>query len=604
MGSLSCNRAMGVQSSSKHSFDKIKNIPNDQYACTECNLIPEILDINYDKYMIKFKCPKDGEKEVEIKSYFQKEIPSLYCMSQCSQCNSEHKKQIDNENDIFNYCQECKESLCQSCSSKHKHKSPFIKVNELNSKCIYHNKEYIKYCKFCKNHFCDEDKPDCEHKLEEIQNPKPNDIQLIKDKQKILEKNIELEHYLIKFLDTILIYYEKHPKNYHNSINISNISKSIINDDKQNKQNNILREKINHLEKTILHSLNVKLGVELKGDEIKINLNNRNVGNIELNLMCQVGFENLKEINLSNNNISDIAPIKNLTTTQLQKVDLSSNKIQNINVLETVLENNKDIESIKLNNNLIKDITILKKKKLSVLKEINLDNNRIIQKEFLEIKNLFRDKLKTTKAGNEFNECVLIYELNPKDNKIKIFGTEFVNNNRNYCKLKFKNNEKENEINEYYKYTKANENETLEIKLIMNKNISNINCFFNECSSLISISNDITYWNISKIKNMSNVFSGCSSLKSLPDISDWETENVVDMSYMFSGCSSLISLPLIDKWNTGNVTDMQYMFYGCSNLKNLPDISKWDFSKVSNIHNMFDGCSSLTYIPDIKLKNS
>ena len=597
MGSLPCFEDNDVQQSNKYSFDDIKKIPNDQYACTECNLMPEILDLNFDNNKLRFKCPKHGEKDVVIQSYFEKEIQYLYYNSRC---NSDHKMQKDNIDDIFNYCQECKKYLCQSCSLKHEHKS--LKVNELNSKCHNHLKVYTKYCKICQNHYCDEDITDCGHNLEEIKKPNGSDIEKIQNKKEILEKNIELEKYCIKLFDTIITYWEKHPSNYYNSINISNIANSIIKDDKKNI---ILLEKINQLEKKILDILNVKLGVELKGDEIAINLNNKNVGNIELNLLSEVGFKNLKEINLSKNNISDIEPIKNFKTTHLQKIDLSSNKIKDINTLKTVLDNNKDIQSIKLNNNLIKDITIFKDNKFSQLKEINLDNNRILEKDFQEVKNMLGDKLKTTKSGNEFNECILKYQLNPKDNKIQIFGSEFVNNNRNYCKLKFKNNdnkyENENEIHEYYKYTKTNENEILEIKLIMNKNISNINCFFNECSSLISISDDITYWDISNIKHMSNVFSGCSSLNSLPDISNWETKNVIDMSYMFSGCSSLISLPEIDKWNTGNVTDMQYMFSGCSKLKDLPDISKWDFSKVNNINYMFNGCLSLINIPVIRI---
>ena len=597
MGSLTC-KEIKVQQPKKYSFDEIKSIPNDQYACTECNLIPEILDLNFDKHMLKLNCPKHGLNEIDIKLYFQKEIQYLYYKSSC---NSDNKMQKDNINDIFNYCQECKEYLCQSCSLKHKHK--LLKVNELNSKCHNHLKVYTRYCKICQNHFCDEDNIDCGHKLEEIKDPNIKYIKLIKGKKAILEKNIELEEYLIKLFDTIITYYEKHPSNYYNSINISNIANSIIKDDNKN---NILLEKINQLEKKILDILNVKLGVELKGDEIAINLNNKNVGNIELNLLSEVGFKNLKEINLSKNNISDIEPIKNFKTTKLQKIDLSSNKIKDVNALKPVLDKNKDIESIKLNNNLIKDISIFKENKFSQLKEINLDNNRILEKDFQDVKNMLGEKLKTTKTGNEFNECILKYQLNPKDNKIQIFGSEFVNNNRNYCKLKFKNkeneneNENENEIHEHYKYTKANENEILEIKLIMNKNISNINCFFNECSSLISISDDITYWDISNIKSMSNVFSGCSSLNSLPNISNWETKNVTDMSYMFSGCSSLIALPEIDKWNTGNVTDMQYMFSGCSKLKDLPDISKWDFSKVNNINYMFKGCLSLINVPFIK----
>ena len=161
------------------------------------------------------------------------------------------------------------------------------------------------------------------------------------------------------------------------------------------------------------------------------------------------------------------------------------------------------------------------------------------------------------------DEIILQYII--KDKEIKIFGTNFVNNNKNNCKMIIEGNEMElkDKINNIT-------NNILEIKL---KGIKNIT-------------------------NMSYMFAYCSSLNSLSDISKWNTSNVNNMSYMFSSCSSLNSLPDISKWNTSNVNNMSGMFYNCSSLNSLPDISKWNTSKAKNdMSYMFDGCSKLSKIP-------
>ena len=104
----------------------------------------------------------------------------------------------------------------------------------------------------------------------------------------------------------------------------------------------------------------------------------------------------------------------------------------------------------------------------------------------------------------------IIYFNSQGNEKLRIFGRKFVNNNQKICKIV--SNNQEYELAEEFKIKNR-------IKLIG----------FN---------------------------------------------NVINMSYIFENCSSLISLPDIYKWNTNNVTNMSYMFYGCSSLKSLPDKNK------------------------------
>ena len=47
----------------------------------------------------------------------------------------------------------------------------------------------------------------------------------------------------------------------------------------------IILNKLNNLQKKVIDFLNVKLKMKMTGEEIKIDLNNKNIGNIELNLL-------------------------------------------------------------------------------------------------------------------------------------------------------------------------------------------------------------------------------------------------------------------------------------------------------------------------------
>ena len=161
-----------------------------------------------------------------------------------------------------------------------------------------------------------------------------------------------------------------------------------------------LINKIDRLEKKIKEYFNLKFGIELKGNEIKINLNGKNIGNIGFNLFTALEFKNLEEIDLSNNNISNIEALKDFSTPKLKKIDLSHNKISDIKVLKEISQEKNELENINLKNNLIKDFTILKECKFPKIKEITLDEKNIIQKDIEEIKNSITNK----SINDEINE--------------------------------------------------------------------------------------------------------------------------------------------------------------------------------------------------------
>ena len=247
--------------------------------------------------------------------------------------------------------------------------------------------------------------------------------------------------------------------------------------------------------------------------------------------------------------------------------------------------------------------TLLKKAiedfKNKCLAEINNNNNNFKNNE---------KKLNNIKENSDFNfpikisnlnEMNIKYLINENDERINLFGKEFVDNNKENCILTFNN--KDYKLCDYIKFDeyKINKNDGIfEVVLKEKKKITNMSNMFSGCESLICISN-IDKWDTQNVTNMSKMFELCSSLCSLPSSLDWNTSKVTDISYMFNGCTNLTDMPDISKWDISNVNNMQGLFKYCENLRSLPDISNWNTSNITNMSEIFCCCKSLTKLPDI-----
>ena len=330
---------------------------------------------------------------------------------------------------------------------------------------------------------------------------------------------------------------------------------------------------------------------------------------INLCMICQ--NEHNKEHNIIE--FKDIIEDKNNIKKEMDGFKIKIDNLNN-NIKEIIKILNEIIKYInifyEINNNIInsyekqnKNYEILKNIK-EIRNNIKLDDdinniineNNIINK-FNKIMDLYykMNNIENTNINEDLNEIIIKYNINKNDEKIKIFGEKFVENNKDKCNIIYK--EKKYELSEYFDI-QDNNDKTLEIKLIVIKNITDMEQMFHKCSSLSPLTN-LSKLNTSKVTNMSALFNMCESLTSLPDISKWNTSNVNDMGFMFAGCDSLTSLPDISEWDTSNVNNMESMFYSCRSLISLPDISKWDTSNVNNMESMFEGCKSLTSLPDI-----
>ena len=119
---------------------------------------------------------------------------------------------------------------------------------------------------------------------------------------------------------------------------------------------------------------------------IILDLKGKFKGNSNFVSFCQNNFPNLENLNLSNNNLSDISELKNLTAPKLRILDLSNNNIEDIKVFKEV------------------DF---------VLEELNLKGNPINQiGVFIEAKSLNNLKiLRASIINNESNDKTLQNQL-------------------------------------------------------------------------------------------------------------------------------------------------------------------------------------------------
>ena len=274
---------------------------------------------------------------------------------------------------------------------------------------------------------------------------------------------------------------------------------------------------------------------------------------VNLCVICELNHKNhnvilFKKIKLNKKRIEEIkieklklnkykSALNELTNYIIKVFEYIKDEIDNYNkIYDYIINSINNFSNYESINN------ILNFKTDKFLKEVDdfLNNNNI---------NLFKNFI--NRYENKKNELSIIYNYDG-NRMIKLFGSEFINNNKGKCYLLI--NKKITELIEkidYYNYYNNNERK-IKIRLIEKKNYS----------GFLKNKNGIT--------NMSNMFGGCSSLLSLPDISKWNTNNVTNMSGLFSKCSSLISLSDISKWDIKHVNNMSYMFNGCSSLSSFP----------------------------------
>ena len=341
-----------------------ENISDNIFACPECGEIdPEISKINVDNKKIEFYCKKCTEKEFESKNFEQ----------------IEHR-------DCYNY---------------------YLKPNGRKGKNQFWFKEY-------KN----ENKKSSKLKIllkKIFQNKLENAKEIIK------KKNEQLEN-IIKFNEIVKKTCEKYQNNYFHLKSLKNIHKKL--------QKEILRDSndlkfllaaFNNENKFSIKAIEVfnkAAKVDIKKDDESLLLCKKALNDINILTLSMIKFNQLKEINLSENEITDIEPICIMNLPFLEFLNLSYNKIKNIRPLGEL--NSRKLKYLFLQNNQIEnleDIKFLCNCDYPNLKILRLENNKIQEnsdpfkkffdeykkKQFIIVTNAIIDEIKR-KYNIEYDE--------------------------------------------------------------------------------------------------------------------------------------------------------------------------------------------------------
>ena len=379
----------------------VTKFPDDQYLCPFCDKIPEILNIHSDNGHIELKCKLHGLISLTLKDYLEKMKDNLftYYKTKCFNCNKEQ----NNKDNMFKYCYYCKVDFCEDCLNnfhqakkdhRRNHLDVCIPVNAKNHKCLEHfNSDIISFCMDCQENICEKESSTKHRGHEKINFTKyEKDINkymsFIKAKNKLLGD-------IINFNNIILNSYENFQNNYFHIQSLINIGKTIEREyQRKSKELDIMisgLEKRHKIQKEAIKSLKVQFEIDLNGNERKLSLRERNLGDNGFKLISKIQFLNLKEIDVSKNGIKDIEPLNNMILPHLEYLNMSSNNIENVKPITEL--NSKKLKEICLQDNNISDFSSFLQSDFPQLERLRIENNNF-DSTLSESKELINEKYK------------------------------------------------------------------------------------------------------------------------------------------------------------------------------------------------------------------
>ena len=367
--------------------EDFSDVPKDQFLCPLCERIPEILNVHSDNGYIELKCKYHGKIAISIHDYYKALKDSLftYYKTKCDAC----RKMQSSKGNMFSYCSICKANFCDGCVTKYdikeyrqhceRHLDVCFPVNEKNHRCIDHFREEINtYCADCEENVCDKETT-TRHRGHNKKNLFKIGEDIAKYKNIIIKKNKLLSD-IIKFNQLILNSYDKFQYNYFHIQSLINLGKSIEEENKRDEQK--IEFMISGLEKNIktqkkaieaLHDDRYLL--DLSGNEVKLSLRDRNLDEEGIKMISQIQFIRLKEIDISKNGIKKIEIFNDMNLPHLEYLNISENKIFDIKPLKEI--NSKKLKEICLQGNEnIEDFSPLLESDFPALERLRLENTQ------------------------------------------------------------------------------------------------------------------------------------------------------------------------------------------------------------------------------------
>ena len=204
------------------------------------------------------------------------------------------------------------------------------------------------------------------------------------------------------------IYSNKFEENEIKSLINNSANKVHIEYNVKNKDNNY-NENENSLSDIIIIESSSMISHNFKNIKI-LNLTYNNISDVDIDIL-KVDFENLEKLYLNNNKISDINILEKVKFAKLKELYLNSNNISNIDILEKV--NFPNLERLDLSCNKIFNIDVFEKVNFTKLKVLSFHKNKLTNIDKIKLANL--ENLETLALS--FNERIDITPL--KDVKFK-----------------------------------------------------------------------------------------------------------------------------------------------------------------------------------------
>ena len=277
---------------------------------------------------------------------------------------------------------------------------------------------------------------------DDIENKENPSDEKVLESNNILTKKINLISDIISTHKQILDTQEEYPENYFHNKNIINLSEFIekeksgkvpksdneyvtykIDDaikeieDKRKEEDKIIED----LKKdygVVLDKekhINSELSLILKGPKIANKY--KKLGDKGFELLSQIIFKNLIELNLANNEITDISPLNDMFLPHLEIIDLSENKIINISPVAEL--ESEYLSEIYLQNNKIEDLGPFLNSDFKYLELLRVDGNKnAIEKDnFPEVNKKYGRKIMIEpRKWDDFAKKYNFYINDKKDN--------------------------------------------------------------------------------------------------------------------------------------------------------------------------------------------
>ena len=293
--------------------------------------------------------------------------------------------------------------------------------------------------------------------------------------------------------------------------------------------------KINDENEKLLINFNNRYSTEIIDTEVEeINLSKNTIKNDGIKDLVKIDFRKLKILNLSENNISNMESFETKNY-ELEVLDLSSNKITKLDFLQ----NFENLKELNLKNNEITSIKVFGKCKFQNLEKLNLESNELTSIEVLEkcnFENLEELNLNKNEIKNidilekvDLKNLKCLYLLDNKISNINILKTiEFDKLEKlvlSKNKIEDANPIFENEHLKELKYLILFHNKISDIKSIEKSVFSNLK-ILNLRKNKIS---DISVLENVKFDNLEELYLQRNQIKDITMISEFHLEKLVKL---------------------------------------------------------------------------